>query len=117
MGMSTILITHDLGIIAGMADRVAIFYAGMIVEQARVEDIFDDARHPYTKGLLNSIPSYSENSDRLQSIPGNVPSIFNFTPSCRFADRCPIVSKKCRALMPNLNEVTLGHQVRCWNLN
>ena len=118
LGSTMILITHDLGVIAEMADRVAVMYAGEIVEQSPVVTLFDLPLHPYTKGLIGSIPVLGEIRERLDVIPGSVPNLINLPAGCRFAPRCmarveyglSICSKK----RPELLDVAEGHEVRCW---
>ena len=114
MGMAVLLITHDLGIIAEVADEVYVMYAGKVVEHAYTADIFKDPHHPYTVGLLNSIPDLHENKEMLNAIPGVVPSPENFPSGCRFQDRCPLVIDKCRENEPPLEEVGDGHRAACW---
>ncbi len=114
MGMSVLLITHDLGIIAEVADEVYGMYAGKIVEHAVTKDIFKEPKHPYTVGLLNSIPDLHESKEKLAAIPGTVPSPGSFPPGCRFQDRCPIAIDKCRAEEPPLSEHAPGHHSACW---
>ena len=116
LGMSVMLITHDLGVVAETCDRVAVMYLGQIVEQAGKNAIFDDPRHPYTWGLIHSIPRLDGNRAKpLYSIEGTVP-LLNQVPQgcCRFAQRCPHVSERCRTAMPQLQEAAPGHWVRCW---
>ena len=91
-----ILITHDLGVVAEMADHVAVMYAGKIVEEAEVNQLFDAPKHPYTQGLLASIPVLGQVKERLAVIPGSVPNLRNLPPGCRFATRCPHVMDICR---------------------
>ena len=118
MGTSVILITHDLGVIAEMAERVAVMYAGEIVEQAELEELFDHPLHPYTQGLIGSIPILGRIKERLDVIPGNVPNLIDPPPACRFAPRCPARVKYglkiCTEVKPDLIEVRPGHMVRCW---
>ena len=116
LGMSVMLITHDLGVVAETCDRVAVMYLGQIVEQAGKAAIFDDPRHPYTWGLIHSIPRLDgDRAKPLYSIEGTVP-LLNQVPQgcCRFAQRCPHVSERCRTAMPQLQEAAPGHWVRCW---
>jgi len=117
-GTAIILITHDLGVVAEMADRVAVMYAGEIVEQADTTTLFSDPRHPYTKGLINSIPVVGEIRDELAVIPGNVPNLIELPPACRFAPRCVSRVEESVAesteLHPTLQSVADGHDVRCW---
>src|SRR5574339_1103887 len=118
MGTSVILITHDLGVVAEMAERVAVLYAGEIVEQTDVYSLFDQPLHPYTQGLIGSIPILGEIKERLDVIPGSVPNLVNLPPGCRFAPRCQARIKYglniCTATKPDLTEVKTGHLVRCW---
>ena len=118
MGTSVILITHDLGVVAEMADRVAVMYAGEIVEQAEVNALFDEPMHPYTQGLIGSIPILGEIKEKLDVIPGSVPNLVNLPPGCRFAPRCQARVKYalniCTETEPALAEVNPGHLVRCW---
>ncbi|WP_226682436.1 ABC transporter ATP-binding protein [Sutcliffiella horikoshii] len=108
------LITHDLGVIAEMCDRVIVMYAGEIVEETDVDTLFNNPKHPYTIGLLESIPKLGEKRDRLRSIPGQVPLAGTITQGCRFADRCSKTIPLCREEDPELLEVKKGHSCRCW---
>jgi peptide/nickel transport system ATP-binding protein len=112
-GTSIMLITHDLGVVAEMADRVVVMYAGQVVETTDVTTLFEQPKHPYTNGLLESIPMLDEDKERLSSIKGQVPSASNFPVGCRFADRCPKAQASCYEKMPELREVAPGHFVRC----
>jgi peptide/nickel transport system ATP-binding protein/oligopeptide transport system ATP-binding protein len=112
-GMSIILITHDLGVVAEMADEVAVMYAGRVVERAPASALFEDPQHPYTLGLLGSIPRLDEERERLLAITGAVPPPFALPKGCRFNPRCPFAEEVCRAEMPALREVIAGHQVAC----
>ena len=112
-GTAIILITHDLGVVAEMADDVAVMYAGQIVERAAVRDLFARPEHPYTVGLLGSIPRLDEKRERLPSIEGRVPDMTRPPPGCRFAARCPFVEPECIAAPPALVEVAPGHLSRC----
>ncbi|NWG33693.1 MAG: ABC transporter ATP-binding protein [Chloroflexi bacterium] len=118
MGTSVILITHDLGVVAEMAERVAVMYAGEIVEQTDVNTLFDEPLHPYTQGLIGSIPVLGEIKERLDVIPGSVPNLVNLPPGCRFAPRCQARLKHhlaiCTEREPALEEIKAGHKVRCW---
>jgi len=118
MGTSVILITHDLGVVAEMAERVAVMYAGEIVEQTDVDTLFDEPMHPYTQGLIGSIPVLGEIKDRLDVIPGSVPNLVNLPPGCRFAPRCQARVKYnlaiCTEQKPELEETKMEHKVRCW---
>lgn len=113
-GTSILLITHDLGVVAEMCDRVVVMYAGRVVEEGAVRQIFHNPQHPYTKGLLNSIPKLIGERTRLQPIEGNVPSLQNMPEGCRFAARCPFVMDKCIAHNPDLFQVEDGHASRCF---
>ncbi len=110
-GMSILLITHDLGVVAEMCDFVAVMYAGSIVEYASVHALFQTPKHPYTVGLLNSIPR--PGTQRLVPIEGQPPDLIDLPPGCRFADRCPLVEPRCRLAVPPLEEKTRGHFARC----
>jgi len=118
MGASVILITHDLGVVAEMCERVAVMYAGEIVEQADVQELFDKPLHPYTLGLIGSIPILGEIKERLEVIPGSVPNLVNLPPGCRFAPRCQARIKYgleiCTETKPDLIEARDNHYVRCW---
>ena len=118
MGTSVILITHDLGVVAEMAERVAVMYAGEIVEQTDVNTLFDEPLHPYTQGLIGSIPILGEIKEKLTVIPGSVPNLVNLPPGCRFAPRCQARAKYncdiCADVKPELEEVKPGHHIRCW---
>jgi len=109
-----VLITHDLGVIAEMVDRVIIMYAGKFVEVASVRDIFRDPKHPYTEGLLNSIPRLDEPKKRLQPIAGNVPNPLEMPQGCRFNPRCPYVKDICKEKQPELKGLSGSRQVSCW---
>jgi oligopeptide/dipeptide ABC transporter ATP-binding protein len=113
-GMATLLITHDLGIVAEFADRVAIMYAGRIMEIAEVHDLFAKPRHPYTRGLLGCVPKLGEKRRRLTPIQGPVPVAGSLADGCPFLDRCPEAFAPCRGELPPLVEVGPGHWVRCW---
>ncbi|RNB86966.1 ABC transporter ATP-binding protein [Brevibacillus fluminis] len=108
------LITHDLGVVAEMCDRVVVMYAGEIVEEAEVDDLFHDPKHPYTIGLLLSIPSAEEKRGRLHSIKGQVPPAGTITRGCRFADRCERAFDRCWEEDPELIAVGNKHTCRCW---
>ncbi len=113
LGMAILLITHNLGIVGDLADRVAVMYAGQIVELAPARELLRRPLHPYTRALMNSVPKLRGSQDRLSAIPGNVPRIGNFPPGCRFAPRCPIARPECSASLPELLEVEPGRWVRC----
>ncbi|MFZ5540684.1 MAG: ABC transporter ATP-binding protein [Pseudomonadota bacterium] len=109
-----LLITHDLGVVAEMADRVIVMYAGQIVEEARVDVLFALPQHPYTVGLLGAIPSLAGRRRRLAAIEGMVPAATAMPAGCRFAPRCPFADDTCRREAPPLVEVKAGHRSRCW---
>jgi oligopeptide/dipeptide ABC transporter ATP-binding protein len=112
-GTAIILITHDLGVVAEVADEVVVMYAGRVVERAPVRALFDEPQHPYTIGLLGSIPRLDGERTRLASIEGQVPSPLRRPPGCSFADRCPFADEQCRAAVPELREVSGGHFSAC----
>lgn len=113
LGTAIILITHDLGIVAEMCDRVAIMYAGEIVETGTVRDIYKDCRHPYTKGLFASLPGNNANGNRLKPILGLMPDPSDLPPNCKFEPRCEMKCDKCGVQNPQMVEVSEGHWVRC----
>ena len=113
LGMAILLITHNLGIVGDMADRVAVMYAGQIVELAPARELLRRPLHPYTRALLASVPKLSGGAPRLSAIPGNVPRIGDFPPGCRFAPRCPIAKPECSNAIPELVEVEPQRWVRC----
>lgn len=108
-----LLVTHDLGVVAEMADHVVVMYAGQVVETTDADTLFEEAIHPYTKGLMDSIPSIHEDTEKLNSIPGTVPDASNFPTGCRFANRCPLAQEQCFHKMPELREIKPGHYIRC----
>lgn len=114
LGMAIILITHDLGVVAEMAQRVLVMYAGKAVECADVGDLFKTPLHPYTQGLLQSIPRLDQQQDVLHIIPGIVPSLQNMPEGCRFCPRCQWAMPICRTESPDLMEMGGRHQVACW---
>jgi len=113
LGMAILLITHNFGIVGDMADRVAVMYAGQIVELAPARELLRRPLHPYTRALMASVPKLQGNHGRLAAIPGNVPRIGNFPAGCRFAPRCPIAKPECSEKIPELAEVEPQHWVRC----
>ncbi len=115
LGMAVQFITHDLGVISEVADRVVVMYAGTVCEVATTADIFSKPSHPYTIGLLNSIPKIGEKRDRLETIPGNVPSPMRLPPGCPFQNRCPRATEQCRRERPQLEQLKEGHSVACFN--
>jgi oligopeptide/dipeptide ABC transporter ATP-binding protein len=114
--MSIVLITHDLGVVAEMADEVCVMYASRIVERASVQELFDNPLHPYTQGLFRSMPKVGENKDRLDVVPGSVPNPLEFPSGCKFHPRCSLGSEDplCQSQDPPLKEVEPGHWVACW---
>ncbi len=115
VGASILFITHDLGVIAEMAQRVAVMYAGKIMEEADVEALFANPKHPYTIGLLNSIPALDRKKKRrrLQTISGVVPSLFRLPEGCLFSERCPDVFEECRRVVPDIKDLGNNHKCRC----
>jgi oligopeptide/dipeptide ABC transporter ATP-binding protein len=113
LGMAVMLITHDLGVVAQVVDRVVVMYAGRIVEQGAVADVFERPSHPYTRLLLQSIPSLEQDQRRLQAIPGMVPSLADMPSGCRFHPRCPDVRPACREQVPAMVPVGPGHGAAC----
>ncbi len=109
-----IFITHDFGVVARMCDRVAVMYAGKIVETADTKTLFKSPAHPYTEALLNSVPDVKERVTRLYSIEGQPPPIYNLNPGCPFANRCPYVQSRCWEDFPPQKELAPGHAVSCW---
>ncbi|MEM0196582.1 MAG: ABC transporter ATP-binding protein [Sulfolobales archaeon] len=114
--MSLILITHNLGIVAEMSDRIYVMYAGKIVEEGMTEEIFYSPSHPYTSLLLRAVPNPIRKIEKLETIPGTVPSLINPGPGCRFEPRCPYAMDKCVREEPPLMEVNRGHRAACWLL-
>ena len=113
LGMSILLITHNLGIVGDMADRVAVMYAGQVVEMSPALDLLRRPLHPYTKALMHSVPKLSGGLERLQAIAGTVPSLGNFPSGCRFYPRCPTAREECATTVPQLIEVEPNRWVRC----
>jgi oligopeptide/dipeptide ABC transporter ATP-binding protein len=115
MEMSIIWITHDLGVVAGLADRVIVMYAGHIVEEAPVEDLYGDPRHPYTLALMGALPRADRRRDhRLETIPGAPPSMVMEPKGCPFAPRCSHVIQRCLDENPTLDPLMDGHKIACW---
>ena len=117
LGMSILLITHNLGIVGDVADRVAVMYAGQIVELSPARELLRRPLHPYTNALMNSVPKLGGGATRLAAIPGTVPRIGNFPPGCRFHPRCPSAKAECASIMPELTEVEPQRLVRCLYAN
>ena len=116
LGMSIVLITHDLGVVAEFAREVVVMYAGKVVEQATTEELFANPKHPYTRGLLRSIPSLEDvaaEDRRLYAIRGMVPDLRHLPPGCRFEDRCDDAFDRCKTVVPDLYDVAPGHRSRC----
>ncbi|MDP4301085.1 ABC transporter ATP-binding protein [Leptothrix discophora] len=119
LGLSLLLITHALAVVARLADRVVVLYAGRVVEEADVAQLFEAPRHPYTRALMQAVPRLEAPPARrapLPAIPGQVPSLIAPTAACRYADRCALAMPRCRAVAPALREVGPGHRVACWAL-
>jgi peptide/nickel transport system ATP-binding protein len=115
-GMAVMLITHAMGVVAETAQRVVVMYAGRVIEEAPVDELFANPRHPYTQGLIRSIPRIDRAATtrkRLEAIPGVVPSLINPPPGCRFAPRCRYAMPACRLAVPPLRDVGGGHKVAC----
>ena len=112
-GTAIIMISHDLGVIAEMCDRAAVMYCGNIAEEGTIEKIFENPMHPYTQGLLKSIPTLETDEEELYSIPGVVPSLHEFPSGCKFADRCLECCETCKSSVPAHTEVEIDHYVSC----
>ncbi len=119
MGTSVILITHDLGVVAGMCDEVCVMYAGKIVEKAETEKLYAFPAHPYTEGLIRSVPrmNTTKKGERLYSIEGQPPNVIDLPPCCPFHPRCPKVMDVCRVAYPPITDLGGGHEVACWLYN
>jgi peptide/nickel transport system ATP-binding protein len=113
-GTSIMLITHDLGVVAEMCDRVLVMYAGQVVEETDIHTLFNDPKHPYTVGLLESIPHFEEEKEYLNTIPGSVPLPYQMPKGCRFAPRCHHAEAICHEQPPELTELAADHKCRCW---
>ena len=113
-GMSVLIITHNMGVVAEICDYVYVMYAGKIMEQAETFELFDHTMHPYTKGLLDSIPRIGQNAERLHTIPGVVPNLLHLPQGCPFSNRCEYATDHCRTEKAQLNPVAPDHQVRCF---
>jgi peptide/nickel transport system ATP-binding protein len=119
-GTAVLLITHDLGVVAETADRVVVMYAGRVVEEAPVVELFEHPRHPYTRGLLDAIPHLGllqgeDRPEQLREIPGIVPPLTHLPPGCRFAPRCPLATEQCVEAYPPLEQKAEGHKAACWH--
>ena len=114
LGTSLLLITHDMGVIAEMCDRVAVMYGGVIAEMADTRSLFENPLHPYTAGLLGSIPSIAVEKEDLKIIPGSVPNLINPPSGCRFHPRCRLCTEKCKTERPSLVNAGNGHLVACY---
>ena len=112
--MSILLITHDLGVVAESAERMSVMYAGRIVEEGDTTDVFSGSAHPYTKGLIRSVPRLDAMRDRLEVIEGTVPDPANLPPGCPFNPRCPFADDRCRAELPELDTIDTNHKARCF---
>lgn len=113
-GTSIMLITHDLGVVAEMCDRVIVMYAGQVVEETDVDTLFENPKHPYTMGLMDSIPSFEDEQEYLNTIPGSVPLPYEMPNGCRFAPRCSWAKEICHQQAPKLVEIESQHKCRCW---
>ncbi|WP_462363626.1 oligopeptide/dipeptide ABC transporter ATP-binding protein, partial [Pyramidobacter porci] len=112
-GCSLMLITHDLAVVSEVADRINVMYCGKIVESGAARDVIDRSAHPYTHGLINSIPDLSTEKERLDTIPGIVPNMFDLPSGCYFSPRCSCAQERCRREAPQLREVAPGHCAAC----
>lgn len=113
-GMSVLIITHNMGVVAEICDYVYVMYAGKIMEQAETFELFDHTMHPYTRGLLDSIPRIGQNAERLHTIPGVVPNLLHLSQGCSFSNRCEYATDQCRTEKAQLHPVAPDHQVRCF---
>lgn len=115
LGMALIWITHDLGVVAGLAERVIVMYAGFVVEDAQVDNLYEDPRHPYTFSLLKSLPKIKEKpGEKLETIEGLPPDLLELPQGCPFVPRCPFAKDKCREQNPPLEEIAPSHRIACW---
>jgi len=114
LNMGVMMITHDMGVVAEVADRVMVMYAGKKVEEGPVNEIFDNPKHPYTIGLLNSVPNIDDPDFELEPIPGSLPSLTEQIQGCRFHPRCKFATDKCREIAPPEFSNEKGHVVSCW---
>ena len=113
-GMAMLFITHDFGVVAKICDRVAVMYAGRIVEMGPVREIFDNPAHPYTQALIGSVPKLTGTGERLVTIEGQPPSLSDLPPGCRFAPRCAHADDRCRAEYPSVHNIGPSHTASCW---
>jgi peptide/nickel transport system ATP-binding protein len=113
-GTSILLITHDLGVVSEVCDRVIVMYAGMVVEESTIDDLFENPKHPYTRGLLKSIPDIEKEQSRLETIPGIVPQAEEMVSGCKFAPRCQFATDICYTIVPPKVMITDDHSTRCW---
>ena len=113
-GMAMLFITHDFGVVAKICDRVAVMYAGRIIEMGPVREIFDNPAHPYTQALISAVPKLSSTSERLSTIEGQPPSLSDLPTGCRFADRCALADDRCRADYPGVTHISDAHTASCW---
>lgn len=114
LGMSIIFITHDLGVVAEICDKIAVMYAGQVVEEGSTDSLFEKPLHPYTNGLIQSLPKLYEDQEELSTIHGTVPSPYHYPIGCRYAERCPFATELCREQQPELIMVEQDKKVRCW---
>ncbi|CDQ19065.1 ABC transporter ATP-binding protein [Halobacillus karajensis] len=114
LGMGVMMVTHDMGVVAEVADRVMVMYAGHVVETGKVEEIFERPQHPYTKGLLASVPNVDDEGHRLEAIPGSLPNLNEKITGCRFHPRCPFAMDKCKVDAPPHFRISDKHQSKCW---
>jgi oligopeptide/dipeptide ABC transporter ATP-binding protein len=111
--LAVVLVTHDLGVVAGHADRIVVMYAGRIVEEGTVDDVFASPRHPYTRGLLAAVPAVSRGRGALTPIPGSPPNLLAVPEGCAFHPRCAFAQDRCRAAVPPLRELAVNHRAAC----
>ncbi|UOQ92471.1 ABC transporter ATP-binding protein [Halobacillus shinanisalinarum] len=114
LGMGVVMVTHDMGVVAEVADHVMVMYAGHVVETGTVEEIFSNPSHPYTKGLLASVPNVDDANQSLEAIPGSLPNINEEIEGCRFHPRCPFATEKCKQEDPPHFSISSSHQSKCW---
>ncbi|MDQ0482554.1 ABC transporter ATP-binding protein [Guptibacillus hwajinpoensis] len=114
LGMGVVMVTHDMGVVAEVADRVMVMYAGEVVEVGTVTEIFESPKHPYTRGLLASVPNIDEPDHSMEAIPGSLPNLSEEIQGCRFHPRCPFAMDKCMEMEPPLFELSSEHQSKCW---